>query len=47
MVAQAGTAQYPQNRDPQSLPIIGLKSVPGPVHFPLIVYLAVSMRFNW
>lgn len=43
MVAQAGIAQYLQNRDP----FIGLKCVPGHVHFPLIVYLTVSRRFNY
>lgn len=47
MVAQAGIAQYLQNRDPQSVPLIGLKCTPGHVHFPLIVYLTVSMRFNY
>lgn len=47
MVAQAGIAQYVQNRDPQSVPLIGLTCALGHVHFPLIVYLTVNMRFNY
>lgn len=47
MVPWAGIAQYLQNRDPQSIPIVGLKCASGHVPFPLVVYLTVSMRFNY
>lgn len=51
MVAQApGVAQYLQSRAPwetKSVPIVGLERAFGPVPFPLIVYLTLSMRLNY
>lgn len=51
MVAQdPGIAQYLQRRapwEPRFIPIVGLECAFGPVPSPLIVYLTLSMNFNY